>query len=126
LGAASKPRPHAIGCPGSPPPLVDPAEATRQFWPTIARFGLPYNLIILQSVGAGDRRLKEALAGDWTAKMESVWQAGSPYHWHIVTAAMQMTMFRHLPRTHPVRPSWPCTLPIPGSRARPRSSISGN
>jgi hypothetical protein len=25
------------------------------------------------------------------------------YHWHIVTAAMQMTMFWHLPRRHPVR-----------------------
>jgi lipoxygenase len=166
--------------------LADPAEATRQFWPTIARFGLPYNLIILQSVGTADRRFKEALAGDWTAKMEQVWQAGNlyvidmtffasfpanvanarprftpgtltvlardpatraiapfavrvsdssgatmqygegdpawlyalqaaktsvtvwgiwlghVYHWHIVTAAMQMTMFRHLPRTHPV------------------------
>jgi hypothetical protein len=28
---------------------------------------------------------------------------GHVYHWHIVTGAMQMTMFKHLPRRHPVR-----------------------
>jgi Lipoxygenase len=167
--------------------LSDRAAATRQFWPSLARFGLPLNLIILQRVAPDDRRFKEALAADWTPKMEQVWQAGNlfvidmrffaafpaetvngaarftpgtltflardpaartiapfavrvsalagrtvqyaegdpawlyalqaakasitvwgiwighVYHWHIVTAAMQMTMFWHLPPLHPVR-----------------------
>jgi hypothetical protein len=167
--------------------LADPAEATRQFWPTIARFGLPYNLIILQRVAPDDGRIRQAFGTGWTARMEEVWQAGNlyvidmtffagfaanvvnsaprftpgtltllardplartiapfairvsgptstpvvygdgdpawlyalqaaktsitvwgiwlghVYHWHIVTAAMQMTMFWHLPPLHPVR-----------------------
>ena len=167
--------------------LDDPDEATRQFWPTIARFGLDYNLIILRHARADDGRLKERLGADWTPRMEAVWQAGhlyvidmtifarfapgsfnsvprftpatltllardpatraiAPfavrvagssgasvlyahgdpawiyalqaakasitvwgiwlghvYHWHIVTAAMQMTMLQHLPAAHAVR-----------------------
>src|SRR5262245_34657756 len=165
----------------------NPADATRQFWPTIARFGLPYNLIILQRVGSDDPTHKTALGAGWTPKMEAVWQAGNlyvidmtlfarfpadvvdsaprftpgtftflerdpvartitpfavrvsdstgtsvqyadgdpawiyalqaakasigvwgiwlghVYHWHIVTAAMQMTMFQNLPADHAVR-----------------------
>ncbi len=59
--------------------LTDPAEATRQFWPTIARFGIPYNLLILERVGPDVRRFKDMLGADWTARMEEAWQAGNLY-----------------------------------------------
>jgi hypothetical protein len=168
--------------------LTDPAEATRQFWPTIARYGLPFNLIFLQYVGPDDQSHKAKLGAAWSPRMEEAHQAGSlyvidmtffsqfpagavsgqpprftpgtetylvrdpvtrtiapvgvsvsdsngnkvtyaegdpawlyalaaakvsmtvwgiwighVYQWHIVTAAMQMTMFRILPADHPVR-----------------------
>jgi hypothetical protein len=70
--------------------LDNAAEATKQFWPTIARFGLAYNLIILQRVDAQDGRLKTALGADWTSRMEAVWQAGNLY-------AIDMTFFARFP-----------------------------
>ena len=41
---------------------------------------------------------------------------GHVYHWHIVTAAMQMTMYNHLPAGHPL---WPLLI-----RSRSSSSTS--
>jgi len=70
--------------------LTDPVEATQAFWPTIARFGLPYGLIILQRVAADDPRYKEQLGADWTTEMESVWQAGNLY-------VIDMTFFARFP-----------------------------
>lgn len=70
--------------------LDDTVEATRQFWPTIARFGLAYNLIILRRVVAQDAQFKTALGTDWTEKMESVWQAGNLY-------VIDMTLFARFP-----------------------------
>jgi Lipoxygenase len=70
--------------------LADPAEATKAFWPTIARFGLAYNLIILRRVGPDDAQFKAALGADWTPRMESVWQAGNLY-------VIDMTLFAKFP-----------------------------
>jgi hypothetical protein len=167
--------------------LADAAASTREFFPTMAKFGLAYNLIILRRIDPADAQLKAALGADWTERMEAVWHAGDlyvidmtffaaiapssvnffprvtpatltllrrnpatrdinpfairvrdpagawvqyldadpawiyalqaartsigvwgiwlghVYHWHIVTAAMQMTMFQNLSALHPVR-----------------------
>jgi hypothetical protein len=168
--------------------LTDHDVATRSFWPTIASFGLPYNLLVLAKVNAkraaeleqelgdawaaedmgslhADGRLYEidmrilaslepylALDGAirftpgtvtvlkqdprskeltpiaitvsttderrprvytvhdqaWLYALQAaktsvtVWGIwlGHVYHWHIVTAAMQMTMYNHLPSDH--------------------------
>jgi len=175
-----------------PKSLVDRAEATRQFWPKIADYGITYNLVVLE-------RVKDARIQHFAQELDSVWTAhnmgnlaanrqlyvidmtlmgaletptvkgfprftpatltflkyddaaktftpflirvagengvgaryfdaastdgawlyalqaaktsitvwgiwiGHVYHWHVVTAAMQMTMFKTLPRTHIVR-----------------------
>jgi hypothetical protein len=49
--------------------LNDDDDATRAFWPTIANFGLPYNLLVLQKVDpvrAGE--LEARLGGAWAAE----------------------------------------------------------
>jgi Lipoxygenase len=172
--------------------LTDFDAATESFWPTIANFGLPYNLLVLAKVDAERAARLEAEFGDvWSAQgmaalqekgllyeidmrvLESVgsstaldrtvrfspatvtvlkqdpgskaltpiairvWTKDDPpprvytpddnawlyalqaaktsitvwgiwlghvYHWHIVTAAMQMTMFNHLPADHRLYP----------------------
>jgi hypothetical protein len=173
--------------PGFAATLTNPAAATAAFWPTIATFGVPYNLLVLQRIRADDSRMKTRMGAAWTPEMERVWTAdalfvidmtlftglaprtanfvtrftpgtltflerdttparalapfairvsdgtttvdyasadpawlyalqaaktsiavwgiwiGHVYHWHIVTAAMQMTMFQLLPPAHPVR-----------------------
>jgi hypothetical protein len=167
--------------------LTDPAVATELFWPTIASFGLGYNLLVLDKVDAeraaalerdfGDAFTSEGMqalhdegllyeidmsvldeVGSFTALDQAVrftpgtvtvlkqdpttkaltpiairaWTKGGPsqvytagdnawlyalqaaktsitvwgiwighvYHWHIVTAAMQMTMYNTLPAGH--------------------------
>jgi hypothetical protein len=166
--------------------LSSAEDATWQFWPTIAKYGAVFNLIILQRVDPGDSSYRNQLGPAWTAQMQAVWQAGNlyaidmtffaqfdshvvnfvdrftpgtltflertpatrainpfaicvsdshgasvwfrtgdpawiyalqaakasitvwgiwighVYHWHIVTAAMQMTMFQNLDAQHPV------------------------
>ena len=167
--------------------LTEHDAATRSFWPTIANFGVGYNLLVLAKVGEGRAaELEEEFGAVWSAEdmgarqeagllyeidmriLESVgsskaldgsvrfvpatvtvlkqdpeskaltpiairvWTNGQPprvftgrdnawlyalqaaktsitvwgiwlghvYHWHIVTAAMQMTMYNHLPKGH--------------------------
>jgi hypothetical protein len=70
--------------------LTDPAEATRQFWPTIARYGLPFNLIFLQYVGPDDQSHKEKLGAAWSPQMEEAHQAGDLY-------VIDMTFFTQFP-----------------------------
>ena len=185
----------------SPSTLTDTDVATRSFWPTIADFGLPYNLLVLAKVeraraaelaDAVRRRVGRprtwrhyqaagllyeidmsilaslgpftALDGDdafharhvtvlkqdpttqgadavrdlalderrharrvynggdnaWLYALQAaktsitVWGIwlGHVYHWHIVTAAMQMTMYNKLPAGHRL---WPLLIP---SRSR--------
>ncbi len=76
------------------------AAATASFWPTIANFGLPYNLLILKKV---DRRRCAALASDfgdaWAAEnLDPVQAAGLLYE-------IDMTIMGSLPpftRVHPI------------------------
>lgn len=173
--------------------LTKPTSATDSFWPTIASFGLPYNLLILSKVAPqGCAALAAEFGGAWAAddmdalaaagllyeidmrimaldaatrthpdstevrftpgtltvlqqdpqskaltpvliqvstkdgstqtyrSTDDAWlyalQAvktsitvygiwlGHVYHWHIVTAAMQMTMYNRLPAGHRLRP----------------------
>jgi Lipoxygenase len=70
--------------------LDDPAEATRSFWPTMARFGLAYNLIILRRIDPQHAHIKTALGPDWTPRMEAAWQAGNLY-------VIDMTLFAKFP-----------------------------
>jgi hypothetical protein len=99
--------------------LTDPAEATRQFWPTIARFGIPYNLLILERVGPDVRRFKDMLGADWTSRMEEVWQAGelyvidmtffTPFEAHVVSASPRftpgtLTFLQRNAETHAITP----------------------
>jgi hypothetical protein len=70
--------------------LTDPAEATRQFWPTIARYGLPFNLIFLQRVGADDHGHKQKLGAAWSPRMEEVQKAENLY-------VIDMTLFAQFP-----------------------------
>jgi hypothetical protein len=170
--------------------LTSPSAAAEQFWPTIANFGLAYNLIVLKHVTAGQAaELKPLFGNVWSdAGIDAIQETGrlyaidmsifesfSPatvdnlirftpgtvtlleqnaatkkltplavrvsaqgnsvvysarsstpgawlyalqaakasvtvygiwlghvYHWHIVTAAMQMTMYNNLPAGHPI------------------------
>jgi hypothetical protein len=157
--------------------LTDPSVATNSFWPTIAAFGLPYNLLVLQKFDETDfpsvaaelggasgrpryvidmgimaslepfterngtvrfapgtvtvleqddaKRLTPILVqvftkdstrtyrqGDaaWLYALQAakvsitVWGIwlGHVYHWHTVSAAMQMAMFNKLPAGHPL------------------------
>ena len=171
--------------------LTEPEAATHSFWPTIASFGLPYNLLVLAKVDAERAaRLEAELGAAWAAEDMSALHAagllyeidmrilasvkptkaldgsvrftpgtvtvlrqdpeskaltpiaiavstgddpprvytgrdaawlyalqaaktsitvwgiwlGHVYHWHIVTAAMQMTMYNHLPKGHRLYP----------------------
>lgn len=46
--------------------LTDPATATQLFWPTIASYGLAYNLLILKKMGGADpARRKAQLQDKW-------------------------------------------------------------
>ena len=57
--------------------LDDASAATEQFWPTIARFGLALNLIILRRV-TDEAQFKALLGSDWTPPM-SAWLEGTLY-----------------------------------------------
>ena len=61
--------------------LTSTAAASEQFWPTIADFGLAYNLIILKLVNTTETANLKALFGDaWTdAGMDAIQAAGRLY-----------------------------------------------
>lgn len=144
-------------------------KATEQFWPTIARFGLPYNLLLPKKVKDGEYIIDMSIIGSlpgvscthsgtgteevrftpgtrttlqqtpskWLipTKIDILMQDGTTqtykptdnawlyalqaakssitvygtwlghvYQWHIVTAAMQMTMYNSLPPNHNLLP----------------------
>ena len=72
----------------------------------------PVSIIVSGNGGSGLQRYTRASATDsaWLYALQAakagvtlfgIW-LGHVYHWHIVTAAMQMTMFNTLPTDHPV------------------------
>ena len=61
--------------------LTSTTAASEQFWPTIANFGLAYNLIVLELVNTADAANLKMLFGDvWTAAgMDQIQAAGRLY-----------------------------------------------
>ncbi len=67
--------------------LTDPDAATRAFWPTIAGYGLAYNLLLPKKIGDGDREaLKSRMGRGWTAEADELQTAGRLY-------AIDLTIF---------------------------------
>ncbi len=53
--------------------LSDPEAANREFWPTIAKYGFAYNLLILQKVNAENAAgFKAAFGEEWTAEIQTL------------------------------------------------------
>jgi hypothetical protein len=61
--------------------LEDKDEATKNFWPTIANYGLPYNLLVLEKVSGDNAQELAAEFGDaWAAEgMDELVAAGRAY-----------------------------------------------
>ena len=61
-------------------PLVDPGEATRQFWPTLRSTALPYNLLVLRKLTAASAMSFRTNFGTaWLPAYDSLLEAGSLY-----------------------------------------------
>lgn len=60
--------------------LKDADEATKQFWPTMATYGLAYNLLILQKVGLSQiDAVKTLFDGAWTDELDELYADGRLY-----------------------------------------------
>ncbi|MEL7535280.1 MAG: lipoxygenase family protein, partial [Bacteroidota bacterium] len=60
--------------------LTDYQAATEQFWETISTHSLPFNLLILQKVGASQlAELKPKFEAAWTAEMDTLAEKGLLY-----------------------------------------------
>ena len=60
--------------------LTDPAVAAKRFWPTIATYGLPYNLLILQKIDAGKApAFKTRFQTAWTPAVDALVASGALY-----------------------------------------------
>jgi len=71
--------------------LQDPDAATAQFWPTIARFSIALNAIVLQTVSeARGGQLRAALGGAWTDEIQALHATGGLY-------MIDMTFFDRFP-----------------------------
>src|SRR5262249_5500145 len=66
--------------PGLAETLRSKERATREFWPTIAKHGLSFNLIILEHVTAARAdALKPVLGAAWTDEMQALHAGGDLY-----------------------------------------------
>ena len=86
-------------------------------------------MVTVTAIRRGSTRLQAAKT---SITVWGIW-LGHVYHWHIVTAAMQMTMFQHLAAQHPVSPAVrpPVGLPdrvrrIPAARLEHRAADLGD
>lgn len=71
--------------------LTDVAVANEQFWPTIAKYGLAYNLLIAQKVTTDQLSVLQAEYGsEWTEEMNELSQQGLLY-------AIDMTIYKNVP-----------------------------
>lgn len=60
--------------------LTDPATASKNFWPTIARYGLPYNLLILRKLDAASAAaLQPRFGAAWTPALDTLVANGLLY-----------------------------------------------
>jgi len=87
--------------------LMDPAAATEQFWPTIARFSTPFNIVPLERVTAARATVfRGALGAAWTPAIEAMFASGTLH-------AIDMTMFASLdPPTTAIPRFTPVTLTL--------------
>lgn len=70
--------------------LTDVAIANREFWPTIAQYGLAYNLLIAQKVSPEQLPvLKAEYGANWTAEMDALSKKGLLY-------AIDMTIYKEV------------------------------
>jgi len=71
--------------------LTDAGAATADFWPIIAKFGLAFNLIILENVTAErGAALKAALGAAWSDEMQALREGGNLY-------VIDMRLFEQFP-----------------------------
>ncbi len=57
--------------------LTDPEAATQQFFPTIAQYGVAYNLIFFQKVTSKNiEKYRQAFPKDWSEKMDQLAEQG--------------------------------------------------
>ena len=93
-------------------PRFTPASITLLIRNTRTKSLRPVSIIVSGNGGSGQQTYTRGSASDsaWLYALQAVkagvtlfgvW-LGHVYHWHIVTAAMQMTMFNTLPTDHPV------------------------
>ncbi len=67
--------------------LTDPDAATRAFWPTIAGYGLAYNLLLPKKIGDADREaLQSRMGRGWTTEADEAQAVGRLY-------AIDLTIF---------------------------------
>lgn len=60
--------------------LTDPATAARLFWPTLASYGLPYNLLILQKLDAAKAAaLRPRFGAAWSPAWDALVAGGTLY-----------------------------------------------
>lgn len=88
--------------------LEDPDAASRLFWPTLAAYGLPYNLLFLAKVdGPLLEELRGVFPGSWTDELDAAAAAGLLY-------AIDLRFFELLsPQTVHNRPRFtPATLTV--------------
>ncbi|MBR0851483.1 hypothetical protein JQ543_27320 [Bradyrhizobium diazoefficiens] len=70
--------------------VIDPHKATEEFWPMLSRIGLPYNLMVLRKLDAGNLEPFQTRFGPaWTAQMQDSLNGGRLY-------GIDMTIFTGL------------------------------
>ena len=70
--------------------LTDVDVANEAFWPMIADYGLPYNLLILQKVRPGNvADLKRSHGDGWSDALQEIYDAGNLY-------VIDMSIFQHV------------------------------
>jgi hypothetical protein len=94
-------------------PRFTPSTITLLTWNPRTKTLTPIAIIVSGQNGRGRTRFTRSNSSDdaWLYALQAakasitlygVW-IGHVYHWHLVTAAMQMTMFNTLPSGHPIR-----------------------
>ena len=85
--------------------LTDADAATAQFWPTLAKYNLAFNLVPMERVSAARAaQFKSELGDQWTARMDQLLEVGRLY-------AIDMTIFSEVPPPNTAQPRFtPSTL----------------
>jgi hypothetical protein len=82
--------------------LLEQGAATKKLTPLAVRVSAQGNAVVYSSRSASPGAWLYALqAAKTSVTVYGIW-LGHVYHWHIVTAAMQMTMYNNVPPGHPL------------------------